>query len=77
MALALTKTLRAFSCHDGSDTVSILARTVVTDGAAVVAQTDAEIYGSDKALQAAAVAAGYTTWDENTVCAVYGLVRAS
>jgi hypothetical protein len=34
------------------------------------------ITGSDAALTAHAVAAGRSTWDEDTICAVHDLVRA-
>jgi hypothetical protein len=31
--------------------------------------------GSDKDLQSAAKAAGHSTWDQDTICALYGLTR--
>lgn len=33
------------------------------------------VRGSDNTLQIAAVAAGHSTWDQDTICAVHGLTR--
>jgi hypothetical protein len=72
MAVVITKTLRAFAKHEGSDVVSFKVTTRVENDGVLVAEQSRTEWGSDTALQAAAAPGN---WDEDTVCAVHGYVR--
>lgn len=71
----ITRTLRWFSKHSDSDTVTMRVRTVILVDDQVVVDTETDQYGSDGELSAAAAAAQKTTWDEAVIRSVYGFAE--
>lgn len=68
---SMIKYLEYFIKYDNTDTVLIGVAVVVDD----MPPMTCTIAGSDSALMEAATLADTTSWDEDTICTMYGLVR--